>query len=75
VGDPIERDASASPVARAVSLAKQNDGLGTGHAVIEGMKQTPEGSAEQEHAELKERFDEEPMPRRKKVKRWLGIWE
>jgi hypothetical protein len=72
VGDPI----GASPVARGVvELAKERDGLGTGHAVIEGMKRAPEGSAEQEHAELKERFDEEVVPRRRKVKRWFGIWE
>jgi hypothetical protein len=72
VGDPID---SGSPRARDVSLAKQNDGLGTGYAVIEGMKRAPQGSAEQEHAELKERFDEEPQPTRRKVKRWFGIWE
>ena len=72
VGDPID---SGSPRARDVSLAKQNDGLGTGNAVIEGMKRAPEGSGEQEHAELKERFDEEPQLRRRKVKRWFGIWE
>jgi hypothetical protein len=73
VGDPI----GASPVAGgAVGLAKERDGLGTGHTVIEGMKRAPEGSAEQEHAELKEKFDEEPVvPRRRKVKRWFGIWE
>ena len=70
VGDAID---GGSPVAREVRLAKENDGLGTGNAVIEGMKQAPEGSAEQEHAELKERFDK--PPKRKKVKRWLGIWE
>lgn len=73
VGDPLVRD--GSPVAGPARLAKRNDGLGTGNAVIEGMKQAPEGSAEQQHAELKERFDEELVPRRKKVKRWFGIWE
>jgi hypothetical protein len=72
VGDPID---SGSPKARDVSLAKQNDGLGTGNAVIERMKRAPEGPAEQEYAELKETFDEEPQPKRRKVKRWFGIWE
>ena len=73
VGDPIE---GTSPRAQGEArLAEKSDGLGTGNAVIEGMKLAPEGSAEQEHAELKERFDEEPRPRRKRVKRWLGIWE
>lgn len=77
VGDPIERSEGSPVAVEPLRLAKQRDGLGTGQAVIEGMEMAPEGSAAQEHAELKERFDsEEPvMLRRKRVKRWFGIWE
>jgi len=42
--------------------------------VAETMADAPAGSAEQEHSQMKDRYDEEP-PKRKKVKRWLGIWE
>jgi hypothetical protein len=76
VGDPIDRSDGSPMATGQLSLAKERDGLGTGQAVIKGMKMAPEGSAEQEHAELKERFDsEELVVPRVKVKRWFGIWE
>lgn len=44
------------------------------NAVAHTMANAPEGSAELEHSQIKDRYDEEP-PKRRKVKKWLGIWE
>jgi len=43
--------------------------------VVQTMALAPEGSAEQEHSQMKERFDSDEPAKKKKVKRWLGIWE
>ena len=60
VGDSID----ANPV----------DARAPTNAVARTMADAPEGSAELEHSQMKDRYDEEP-PKRRKVKKWLGIWE
>jgi hypothetical protein len=76
VGDPIDRSDGSPVAAELPSLATERDGLGLGQAVSEGTKVAREGSAEKDHAGLRETFDaEEPVVPRRKVKRWFGIWE